>query len=313
MGTGITLEPAVLARVRRLVDEGRRADAVREVRRTAGVGVSDAAAFVADLWDGALPVVTDSSPTPDTAAPEMTSKDWRSLRKCIQDQVDRYENGPHLPSVRDGLNGALAYMDGIEQYRAMDVPAPAAGSVAGTPTPDWSALNDACMEYSAAYMDEDDSGLPPTLDKVRAALRGEDPYNPVGVGAPTPTLAPAGFFHVGDQVRNRHTLAVMTVNDAGWWEERFYELVECPHASAGSAAALTDDLPEPTGTWTDGVPYWDAEARTITAQVDDNGRPYTRLNGQIWLDTEAEAVGLALVAAAREARRLAAEAGDGGE
>lgn len=33
---------------------------------------------------------------------------------------------------------------------------------------------------------------------------------------------------------------MLTVNDAGWWLERFYELVECPHAEAGTAA-LTED------------------------------------------------------------------------
>ena len=46
------------------------------------------------------------------------------------------------------------------------------------PDPDWSALRDACDEYSTAYMGEDDTGMPPALDKIRAALRGEDPYNP---------------------------------------------------------------------------------------------------------------------------------------
>lgn len=74
--------------------------------------------------------------------------------------------------------------------------------------------------------------------------------------------------------------------------------------AAGLTGRTVVELPEPTGTWTDGVPYWNAESRVVAAQVDQNGRPYTRMNGQIWLVTEAEAVGMALVAAAREARRL---------
>lgn len=50
------------------------------------------------------------------------------------------------------------------------------------PEPDWSALRDACDEYCTAYMGEDDSLMPPALDKIRAALRGEDPYNPTSAG-----------------------------------------------------------------------------------------------------------------------------------
>lgn len=81
--------------------------------------------------------VGGSTPTPDTAAPVMSDRDWWTLRKLIQENVDRYEHEPNLQSVRDGLNGALAYMDGCEQYRSMD--APAARSVAGTAVPegDW--------------------------------------------------------------------------------------------------------------------------------------------------------------------------------
>lgn len=43
--------------------------------------------------------------------------------------------------------------------------------------PDWSALRDACDEYCTVYMGEDDSLMPPALDKVRRAMAGEDPYN----------------------------------------------------------------------------------------------------------------------------------------
>lgn len=46
--------------------------------------------------------------------------------------------------------------------------------------PDWSALRDACDEYVTAYTGEDDTNMPPALDKIRAALRGEDPYNAAG-------------------------------------------------------------------------------------------------------------------------------------
>lgn len=77
---------------------------------------------------------------------------------------------------------------------------------------------------------------------------------------------------------------------------------------AGLGGRVPVDLPEPDARWADGAPRWDAEARTIIAEVGENGLPFTRLNGQIWLVSEAEAVGLALLAAAREARRLAEEA-----
>lgn len=64
-------------------------------------------------------------------------------------------------------------------------------------------------------------------------------------------------------------------------------------------------LPEPDGAALSGAPRWDASARRILAKVDDQGRPFIRLDGQTWLVEEAESIGLALVAAAREARRLA--------
>lgn len=66
------------------------------------------------------------------------------------------------------------------------------------------------------------------------------------------------------------------------------------------------DLPEPDGRTYDGSVRWDASARRIIAKVDKQGRPFVRVDDKIWLDGEAESVGLALVAAAREARRLAA-------
>lgn len=47
--------------------------------------------------------------------------------------------------------------------------------------------------------------------------------------------------------------------------------------------------------------------RTVVAKVDAEGRPFVRVDGQIWLVGEAEDVGLALIAASRDARRLAAE------
>jgi hypothetical protein len=91
------------------------------------------------------------------------------------------------------------------------------------------------------------------------------------------------------------------------------ELIAREAVGAALAGRTPLELPQSTGKWSDGVPYWDAENRVVAAQVDDDGRPYTRLNGQIWLVTEAEAVGLALVAAAREARKLASGSSKGGD
>lgn len=81
---------------------------------------------------------------------------------------------------------------------------------------------------------------------------------------------------------------------------------------AALAGRTVVELPEPDGrTWT-GWSMWDAEARHVEARVDQQGRPFVRCGDRIWLVSEAEAVGLALVAAAREARRLASEStGDG--
>ena len=63
--------------------------------------------------------------------------------------------------------------------RAPDIAVtPLAGRTVLEPEPDWSALNDACNDYTIAYMHEDDSLLPAALDKVRRSLAGEDPYNP---------------------------------------------------------------------------------------------------------------------------------------
>ncbi len=75
--------------------------------------------------------------------------------------------------------------------------------------------------------------------------------------------------------------------------------------SAALAGCTPVALPEPDGRTYAGSARWDASARRVIAKVDKQGRPYVRVDEQIWLDGEAESVGLALVAAAREARRLA--------
>jgi hypothetical protein len=54
-------------------------------------------------------------------------------------------------------------------------------------------------------------------------------------------------------------------------------------------------------------------ARTVVAKVDHEGRPFVRIDGAIWLDGEAEDVGLAMVAAAHEARQAASVSSKGGE
>jgi hypothetical protein len=68
-------------------------------------------------------------------------------------------------------------------------------------------------------------------------------------------------------------------------------------------------LPKPDGKSPVDVGFWRAAGRLVTAEVDANGRPYVRLDGQIWLTGEAEAVGLALVAASR----LAVESAQDGD
>lgn len=77
--------------------------------------------------------------------------------------------------------------------------------------------------------------------------------------------------------------------------------------TAALAGRVVVDLPEPDGRTYGGPVRWDASARRIVAKVDTQGRPFVRLDKQIWLTGEAESVGLALVAAAREAQRLAAQ------
>lgn len=75
--------------------------------------------------------------------------------------------------------------------------------------------------------------------------------------------------------------------------------------SAALAGCTPIALPEPDIRYYGGSLKWNASDRRIVAKVDEQGRPFVLLDGQIWLDGEAESVGLALVAAAREARRLA--------
>lgn len=111
-----------------------------------------------------------------------------------------------------------------------------------------------------------------------------------------------------------YTCAWSEVVDVLGFDERDAYLRKARRILEAALAGRTPlELPQSTGKWSDGVPYWDAENRVVAAQVDESGRPYTRLNGQIWLVTEAEAVGLALVAAAREARRLASGSSESGE
>ena len=50
--------------------------------------------------------------------PTMFDRDWWLLRRMLEDNVKRYEKEPNLQGVRDGLLGALGYMDGLEQYRS---------------------------------------------------------------------------------------------------------------------------------------------------------------------------------------------------
>lgn len=90
--------------------------------------------------------------------------------------------------------------------------------------------------------------------------------------------------------------------------------VDLAHAAITGALAgrTVVELPEPDGrTWT-GWSMWDAEARHVEARVDPQGRPFVRCEDRMWLVSEAEAVGLALVAAAREALRLASESSEDG-
>lgn len=75
--------------------------------------------------------------------------------------------------------------------------------------------------------------------------------------------------------------------------------------AAFTAGRVVVDLPGPDVRYYGGSLKWNASGRRIVARVDNQGRPYVLLDEQIWLDGEAESVGLALVAAAREARRLA--------
>jgi hypothetical protein len=79
---------------------------------------------------------------------------------------------------------------------------------------------------------------------------------------------------------------------------------------AALAGRTVVDLPEPDGRTYGGSVRWDASARRIIAKVDEQGRPFIRIDGQIWLVGEAESVGLALVAAAREAQRQATRSDD---
>jgi hypothetical protein len=58
-------------------------------------------------------------------------------------------------------------------------------TVVEQPEPDWSALNDACNDYTIAYMHEDDSLMPAALNWIRRSLRGEDPYNPGRAAEPS--------------------------------------------------------------------------------------------------------------------------------
>lgn len=79
------------------------------------------------------------------------------------------------------------------------------------------------------------------------------------------------------------------------------------------AGRTVADLPEPDRIRPDGASMWQAEFRSITAEVDNAGRPYIRLNGQILLDDKAEAVALAMLAAVATARQQAAQSsGDAG-
>lgn len=160
-----------------------------------------------------------------------------------------------------------------------------------------------------------------------------------------------GDFHVGDTVANRRSGAVLTVTPLGSWSAGHYELVSCEHttemtpaipgemieavarnmyrryesdyeadhltwrdfaddARADLAAALAGRTVVELPASVDGV--FRPSARTLVAKVDDEGRPFVRIDGQIWLDSEAEDVGLAMVAAARHARQLAAESSGAG-
>lgn len=81
------------------------------------------------------------------------------------------------------------------------------------------------------------------------------------------------------------------------------------YAKRALSAALADYTVAPTPAphqVREDATIWLAEARRIAASVDFTGHPFVLLDSQLWLVTEAEAVGIALVAAAREARRLAA-------
>jgi hypothetical protein len=78
---------------------------------------------------------------------------------------------------------------------------------------------------------------------------------------------------------------------------------------AALAGRTVVDLPEPAEV-RDDASFWRVEGRRIAASVDGCGNPLVLVDSQIWLVGETEAVGLALVAAAREARRLAAESSE---
>lgn len=96
-------------------------------------------------------------------------------------------------------------------------------------------------------------------------------------------------------------LAFQAAGDEGQW--RAYWDFAKSALSAALAGCTPVEVPAPHQVREDAT-IWLAEARRIAASVDGTGRPFVLLDSQLWLVTEAEAVGAALVAAAREARRL---------
>lgn len=155
-----------------------------------------------------------SDPTPDTTAPEMTAKDWRTLRKILQENVDRYENKPQLQGVRDGLKGALAYMDGCEQYRSMGVPS--AGS--GTANPDqvlverevlaevdaerdrqWEEIQLLRAQVAALEAGAGTAALTdtPKHGDIRSPRGGDDQVYLDGRSTDGEPIAPAGWYEIG--------------------------------------------------------------------------------------------------------------------
>lgn len=99
----------------------------------------------------------------------------------------------------------------------------------------------------------------------------------------------------------------IVARDRQWSDDRIREAIGGA-LNEWLAGRTVVELPEPDGADRDGDPQWTVsdDEDTITAYVGDiDGNPALQVGGDFWSVAYAEQFGCALLAAAREARRLA--------